>query len=768
MIVGGLLLAVTLLAGPAWAVAPAPLEVKQTRIGLGGRFQVGSWTPVSVTVMASGGVPMPAKLVVIAADPDGQLVQFPGPEVSLTPGQLHTLQGRFFPGRATGDIIVRVETATGYRHDQRFRPATGADPELQPGLRQDVPFWGLCGISDEVFSAAFSDLKNTPEGSGSAKPQEGKLPELIPLLPSDLPSEAADLAALDVIVLAANASVAGSEKRFLEQLTPQQQQAIRDWVQIRGGHLVLSVGSKLNEFQKSQLAAWLKLPLLGETSLRQLDGLESYSPHPAGLQVEGSVSAISVGPIGGTILARSLDGPLLAQMPVGFGRVSFLAVDIDQPPLKSWEGLGHLIRKLLSTERDQIRGARLIGTQLSKSAVNDLSSQLFAAQDEFPRVFRFSLWSVMGLLAVYLLIVGPLDYWIVHRLLNRPHLTWITLAVWVCVGSGLIVGLSNWLNGTQLRSNQLEIVDLDQTTNQLRGQSWLTLYSPRTGRNSVELARCMPDWSSDGEIRHSDPLVSWFAPAENRIGGLYREGGVQLTQREYHATVATSGKETGPGFSDFPLQVWSTGRLEAEWSATAPQLVESNLESSELGRLNGTVTHHLPVTLTDCLLAYANRVYFPVTRRVQGAGKSDLNSHFTWDIGGGQPVEQRDLRSYLTQVYTKEIQRDSKTSDLLDLQTPYDPTRRDQEYIIRMLTFHQAAGGTDYTGMKHDVLANFDLSTHLRLGRAVLMGKLKKSSAVWQVDGQTVSNPESQTFVRIVLPVDRAGEEKVKALPKIE
>jgi hypothetical protein len=116
------------------------------------------------------------------------------------------------------------------------------------------------------------------------------------------------------------------------------------------------------------------------------------------------------------------------------------------------------------------------------------------------------------------------------------------------------------------------------------------------------------------------------------------------------------------------------------------------------------------------------------------------------------------------------VKRDTKNTnpELLDMQTPYDPTRRDQAYIVRMLTLHQAAGGRDYTGMRHDVLGNFDLSSHLRLGRAVLLGRIKKPNAEWKVNGAPITATDSQTFVRIVLPVDRAREEEVKALPKIE
>lgn len=768
----GLIVVICLGASPVWAIAPVHLEIKRVDVGLAGRFQVGSWTPVTVAVVAQGNASVAARLVIIAADPDGQLVHTGSAKQVLVPGQQQLLHSRFMPGRLSGELVVRVEAEDGGVVEQKVRPAvsTGTGTSFKAGFRQDIPFWGLSGVDVSTLATPAATVSDASPGPVAADPGDETKPELIPLAPAELPSEVADYASLDVLILAAAAEAPGTSKSVLSQLTPQQQQAIRDWVEVRGGHLVLSLGSGLAEFEKSDLAKWLKLPLQSETEIRQLDGLESYSPYPTELRVDGTVPSIRVGPIAGNILARSLDGPLIVQQPYGFGRVSFIALNIDQPPLKTWEGLGHLLRRLLSTEREQVRGVRVKGTQLAKSTINDLSSQMFASLEEFPQVVRLSLWSVMALLGVYILVVGPLDYWLVHRWLKRPQLTWVTLTLWVLGGSALIMAVSNSLNGTQMRASQLEVVDIDQSSKRLRGQSWLTLYSPRTAKTAVELASVVPSWSAVGKFENDPPLVSWAAPAENRVGGLYREGGVQLTQRDYR-TLGDAATPQNAGFADYPLQVWSTGHLCGEWSAKTPELIESKLVSSGLGRLSGTVLHHLPETLEDCLLAYANRVYFPVVRRSQGTGRADLVPHFTWEIGGAQPVEQRDLRSFLTQVYMKEVRRsDIKNSnpELLDMQTPYDPARRDQAYIIRMLTLHQAAGGRDYTGMRHDVLGNFDLSSHLRLGRAVLLGRLRKSTAEWKVDGSVIAAPESQTFVRFVLPVDRAREEEVKALPKIE
>lgn len=750
------------------AAAPAGCDVKSVKIGFGGHFQLGSWTPVAVQVISKHSSPVEAHLTISAPDADAQIVHTDGPSRQLPPSQPQTLRARFVSGRADADITVRIESPDGVLFEETIRPNAKPDSRLRPGSRQDSAVWALCGLPFTAFEQFTTKVNAEPAQNQATSRLDEFVPELIPLTPADIPDNAADLASLDALVLATMSQTSDQSGTFLSKLTAQQQKALRDWVEIRGGHLMLSVGSHLADFKKSDLGQWLNLPLEAESSLRQLDGLESYSPHLSPLTVADTVPAIRLGHVNGNIMVRSLDGPLLVQLPYGFGRVTFLAVDLHSPPLAEWEGLGHLVRRALTAERDQVRELRIQNAQLTKSTINDLSSQLFAALEIFPGVIRLSLWSVMALMGVYILIVGPLDYLIVHRWLKRPHLTWFTLLIWVGLGSVLLVGLSNRLNGSHMRSTQLEIIDVDETTSRLRGQSWLTLYSPRTRRTSVELATVNSEWPRDKTEHPSTPLISWVAPAENRIGGLYREGGTQLSVREY-SSAKVGLQEASTGYADVPLQVWSTARFGGEWSATLPKLVESKLTSTELGRLTGSIEHHLPGPLTDCMLAYANRVYMPIARRGRGEGQAELQPNFVWEFGSGQPVEQRELRSFLTQVFLKQVVRETTikgSTEVVDLQTPYDPARRDIPYIVRMLTFHQASGGRDYTGLQHDVLGHCDMSAHLRLGRAVLFGRLQKSSAEWKVDGQNLAADSPQTYVRLVLPVDQEKAEEARALDK--
>jgi len=94
----------------------------------------------------------------------------------------------------------------------------------------------------------------------------------------------------------------------------------------------------------------------------------------------------------------------------------------------------------------------------------------------------------------------------------------------------------------------------------------------------------------------------------------------------------------------------------------------------------------------------------------------------------------------------------------------YDRTRLDAEYVLRTIMFYQAIGGREYASLGNDYLSAYDLSRQLRLGRALLVGRVdhalatptKDSAGGHLLDGgkpiAAAGDPRT-TFYRFVLPV---------------
>ena len=81
--------------------------------------------------------------------------------------------------------------------------------------------------------------------------------------------------------------------------------------------------------------------------------------------------------------------------------------------------------------------------------------------DQFREVPPVPFAIVAGLVVIYILLIGPIDYLIVKKWFKRMELTWITFPIWVVLFSVGAYVLAYWLKGDQLRVNQAELVDID-------------------------------------------------------------------------------------------------------------------------------------------------------------------------------------------------------------------------------------------------------------------------------------------------------------------
>ncbi|MAG92826.1 MAG: hypothetical protein CMJ48_03655, partial [Planctomycetaceae bacterium] len=567
----------------------------------------------------------------------------------------------------------------------------------------------------------------------------------------DLPASPSALQAVDVIVFA---------DQF--ELTDDQNNLVRAWVQ-DGGHLVIATGTAGESLGRSLLAKWLPFEVIGTMRLRDLSALESFS---------GQLERIKTGHVGKTgkfqefanatriqaddavELVPTLDGPLLSRAAYGFGRVTFLTLDLNAPPLAKWSFVEQFVLKLIDAPRAETAVTdRADRSQLTHTGITDLASQLAGSLEHFETVQRLTSWHVMGWLGLYVLLIGPLDYLLVHRLLKRPALTWVTFPTIVVVASLLAVVSAERVNGSQLMINRLEIVDVDARTDVLRSSDFSTIYSPQTRRYRLEVEPATSAWSArDSATREATPLATmemqWFGIPETSYGGMYRGGGFELGRRPYYRML-----EDGQGIENLPIAVWSTRTIQSRSFMEPSPLIESNLRSIG-NQLSGTFSHSLPVPISDWILAHGHQVFWS---RSSNPERSKIPPHQVWDTASPN-VRSRDLTGLLTRSVKSRVKREGGD----------DPLSLDAGQIVRMLTFHDAVGGRDYTGLTNAELARLDFTRFLTLNTAVLVGRIDKPAGNLLLDGKPVQPTRHETFIRILLPVDASGPVRTKLTPRPE
>ena len=552
-------------------------------------------------------------------------------------------------------------------------------------------------------------------------------------------------------------------------LTKVQSEALRSWVTL-GGHLILSVGKDLEAYQNSPLADWVSgasgdegpetFRLTGPTSFLRLDALESYAGKDsdqilidwqkpvAGVKIEPGNSAETI--------LLVLSGPLIVRAPYGMGTVTFLGLSLSDEPIRSWPSLPKALRQLLWDTRPVATGGTAAAAkQLAYSGISEFATQVQTALVTFPSVKRLSTWAVIGLLTVYLLVIGPVDYLLVHHLLRRPRLTWLTLPVLVAGTAFLAAWMAKSQNGEQLMVSQVDVLDYDESTRTMRSRSWASLYSPETRRYGVSLKPAALAGTSIENSDAPDVRMSWFGTPESSFGGMYREGGQQIQPPQYQFSTKASSIE------NLPIPIWGSKSITGEWCRQGAVWVESDLESprERERQLRGTIRHNFPVPLTDWFVAYKTRVFLPRVNPATGEadplapGKEWPPNDPTWDR-----VNQREIGGYLTRTVAKQFHQSEESGPaIFREQQPYDPLAPANPDplgdIFRILSFHQMVGGKQYSGLDNHFFRGMDLSDRLGLNQAVLFGRLDLPAAELQIEDHTPQQNLRATFVRIVLPV---------------
>ncbi len=708
-------------------------EGSQVTLGWNGVVTVGRWNMAAVTFSLAENVEY--QVEVSAYDAQGHTAVFHSNPISasgLTPGTKGILQAAFVPGRIESPLTVRLLANDHPQESWTITPGRDVT-ELTPADRQIV----LIGQP-----RGFEELALAPVGTVSRRLQITTITDVL-----QLPRDVLAYDAIDTVVITGHSGIAA-----------EQMQTLNTWVR-SGGRLIVSWPRDWQKGPADPVRAALPVTVGAEaTAVRELGSLEAFAGRNIRIPLTGRLPLPVLSSEEGIPLAGTRELPYLLRIPHGLGEMIVVAVDLTQPPMSTWSGLRDFIAKLIDAETAVIADTQPVSAagRLTSSGVTDFATQVLAGQDYFPDLPRSTPGTVMVWLLLYLLLVGPLDYGLVHYVLRRPVWTWVTVTLSI-LGFGY---LATQLGLAQLpltaRSKQLEVLDIDAETGGVEGRGWITEYAPKTVR---------ADWqatvAASAPATSSVPLLFPFAAPEAAFGGMYRAPGSEWGRTTYQVE---PGRILG-----LPVLSGSTSTIAARWSIAgdANQLpVTVDLRSSGLGRLTGSITHHLPGEILDGWLAFANRAY-------RWQPSRDDETSVPWlpetPFSTEHPdVYQRELRGALTRAVVMVEKRSGHVgNEVRETQTEYDPSGRDPLVMWQVLTLHSAAGGMKYTGLTNTLLADADLTRQLDAGRAIFFGRLNTAPRLgFARNGETVTPDETTVLVRMVLPVRKSGSIP-RVLPKL-
>lgn len=380
---------------------------------------------------------------------------------------------------------------------------------------------------------------------------------------------------------------------------------------------------------------------------------------------------------------------------------------------------------------------------------DDLAGQMRISMDQFPSAVKidFSFLSLMILAIVAF--IGPLDFWLINRVLGRPLLGWLTFPITIMAASAVLWMMAG-SGSTVPVEHRIEVLDLNLTEkagDEYVGRTTMltTLYS----RDAVRLdASLRPaQWLSMAESNHDTPFLASLAYPSQAFGGV-RLATEQNEDNAYEVILPRGAAV--PSLKGLPLPPRSSKSLVGQFEVGSP--TPSNGQTAQRGvtrrpgseLLQDSVTNPLPVDLLDGRLIYQNWVYLLPTRFVAGSTIAKVDS-----------LRQKNFRWLLSRQKALESSSENEA-----WRSGIPSTDR----ILEMMLYHEAAGGADYTSLHHRPLGHLDLSHVLDQDRCLLVGRVEQSICQFDLsDADDQSLPKMQTertsIVRILLPANFNDEQ---------
>ena len=623
--------ALLLLAAPA----PAKDKVKITGAAVGfpvagrddGVAKFGAWAPVYVYLELLGDVPDPAELLIEAPDADeiGTTLAVPINLAGLAPGtkvfapDLGAL-GYVRPAGSSGEVTVTVRTAKGAALSEPFRV------RVRP---REALAYVVLAIGGSP--AGFELPKPAAGGTETAPLRNGRIELAHVGTVAQLPDQWFGYDAADLVLL--NTGTATPE--FLKQLfasdapaDTRKREALFEWVR-RGGRVVVSVGANADLVaQLKHLTPLLPFAINPVAPTRTADAVALYWAAGSGGQT--SIVSGALGTRGGPPFplanivsqtgksarvlipppGRATDDPqpVAAQAAFGMGRVTVIGFDLDRAPFAEFaqrtDFWDWVLRECGANRASGGGDGKARPPGVLTEDEDEAAVAIRQHNDTFDGVAVVSFGWIALLIVLYILLIGPVEYYFLKRVFGRLELTWVTFPIIVLTVSAAAYFSADAVKGRELKVNKADVVDVDPESNRIYGTTWFTVFSPKIDTYSVGVS-AGDEWGTGSE----GATMNWLgAPRGGRPG---------IVRRKY--AIHADHTNLADGLEGVPIQVWSTKAFSANWSARLesgltfePERVDSDLvhPPGDRSKVIGTFTHRLPVpVLTDCIVFYAGQAY---------------------------------------------------------------------------------------------------------------------------------------------------------------
>lgn len=420
--------------------------------GFGGRFKFGEWLPVFVTV-DNAGPNLNGEIRVIVTNQSGQLNFIAPAELPAGARKRFTLY--VLPNNFSRTVKVELV------QDDHILLTGEARLSVLPNDRYTI---GLVAAESTGVMAM-----NPPQLPGRRERSE-----TVTLSLDEIPERMEGLRLLNALIL---------NDLDTSLLSPEQHNALRGWV-MAGGRLIIGGGAGAARTLTGLPVELQPAILNGQQEVEVLSTLETYTGEP--IRVPGPFLVTRARPAEGAVVLLSQEAagkaiPLVIERTLGEGYVDFVTLDLSHSPFDAWAGTSLFARQLLAP------GAAwpdYLAPDVSPVQMSD--SQMTYALSSLPALDLPSIRLLGLLLAGYILLVGPVNYFLLRRF-DRLAWAWVTIPILTLIFSGLAYAISFSQRGGDIIVNQISLIEASQDGQAGRSRTFIGIFSPRRQAYDVQV-----------------------------------------------------------------------------------------------------------------------------------------------------------------------------------------------------------------------------------------------------------------------------------------
>lgn len=415
----------------------------------------------------------------------------------------------------------------------------------------------------------------------------------------------------------------------------------------------------------------------------------------------------------GKIMASAGSLPLVVQADRGRGKLTVLTFSPEREPFRSWKG-----RHWFWAQLAGVPAAWFTDSNNQQNYYNYTSIDgPIGAMIDSKQVRKLPVSWLLLLLAVYLVVIGPLDQWWLKKI-NRQMLTWITFPCYVVGFSLLIYWIGFLLRAGESEWNEVHLVDVTSYGGKvdLRGRTYASCYSPSNAKYPVGVD--VPHATFRGEFQGS-----WSSPQE-----LSRTEVTQL----------------GKGFTaELFVPVWTSQLYVSDWLDQGVEPLGVTLSKSA-SNYTIRLENKLKEPVQNAWLVIGERVY-ELPRLGPGEGRQ-----VTFAINSGQSlgqfVQQNTANFSMAASRRKDAFGDSRSNFL-----PNPPVHLAAASFLKDLPF--VNNNQPYQQRGEFILpGGFDLSEGLKQGQACVLAWAGGYSPIAALNKFESRRTSRDTLFRVMVP----------------